>query len=373
MAEPDELASAPADVPRSRASASVLPSDVLARVLCCVAPPAGLLAAGVVARAWLELVRRSEAWRGHFARRWARRQKTFLVRPWWEELEAEGDADAELPGLTITAAEPRRVALPPSASAAAAATVAQLTARLAAAAAGAAAGSEDVWFLRFLLAEVDARLPRLRGESELCDDSCMDPRKGPAARFPRRWVLGGGAYSEEFLGDELCFVDGGWVEPRNCLLALGASPSARWGWRLARDGASVDLATVPAEGGGGQASVSISLAVERSSDAGFLLRGPAGLLLRSREKTREEHCYRQYGVLQYPPPLRRFLVDFATRGGTSVAHRFPASLTSFERLAVHRLAETLGLRHDSRGFGLDRQIAVWKVDAMSDSEEDITG
>merc|ERR1712232_521258 len=100
-----------------------------------------------------------------------------------------------------------------------------------------------------------------------------------------------------------------------------------------------------------------------------------------------EHRYRRYRDLHPPPALSRQLRALAGKfaddeddlGGAgkspatsrSVRQRdrelrpgervsFSPSLTSFERLAVHRLAEELGLFHESTGVGLGRQLHVWR-------------
>mmetsp|Transcript_27081 Transcript_27081/g.77869 ORF Transcript_27081/g.77869 Transcript_27081/m.77869 type:complete len:505 (+) Transcript_27081:493-2007(+) len=60
--------------------------------------------------------------------------------------------------------------------------------------------------------------------------------------------------------------------------------------------------------------------------------------------------------------LRRILEDVKRRKGE---YSFPASLSSYQRRLVHELAESLGLRHESKGEGDDRFICVMSRDRPS--------
>jgi len=145
----------------------------------------------------------------------------------------------------------------------------------------------------------------------------------------------------------------GSVDARSCLLALVPDPAGTWQWRFSGDGLRVVLHCRLDDGVSGD----IELEVARARDGGFLL-FVDDLVLCSREKTQEEHVYRSYSILRYPEQLYREVQGLAG-GRLPTPYAFPPTLTSFERLVVHRLAENLGLRHDSRGFGVQRRIVVW--------------
>merc|ERR1712008_498380 len=191
------------------------------------------------------------------------------------------------------------------------------------------------------------------------------------SRFPRRWVLVSGALREDFLGDELQFHADRTVEARSCLLLL-APPVVRWSWDWAPEQSGTAI-TISTDGAAGEGSFNCVLVVHRAEDAGFVLQGPGDLKLCSREKTLEEHTYRRYNELQCPGYTRDALNDIV-QGRLRTPHTFPESLTSFERLTVHRFADRLGLQHDSRGTGLGRHIVVWQHGDMSveDSSDDDT-
>merc|ERR1712217_717465 len=169
-------------------------------------------------------------------------------------------------------------------------------------------------------------------------------------RFPRRWVLAVGGFAENFLGDEMHFNPDGSVESRSCLLLLSHSPDTIWRWELALDRTYVSLCS---------GSASFIFRLRRSVDAGFVLWGDDGVVLCSREKTAEEHLYRRYSLLHFPAGLRMVLEDLAA-GRKATPYNFPPTLTSFERLAAHRLSDELRLQHDSVGIGLNRHIVVWR-------------
>lgn len=360
---------------------AALPCEVLPCV-CAALDAKAALAVGAAAHAWrLAAAGNSEAtneaWRRRFIHFWRVRQKPGFMRAWWHKLLASGAAEPAALALTATLPKGEAIDLeeelpfqPPS------------PAEASSLAAPPTAGPTSLWHQRFVRATADLRRAHLT-EAELCFDVALDrraaaeprprsrgdaeaqsadqvvgPPVAPAPAFARRWVLAAGALRADFLGDELHFRTDGSVEARSCLFGLLPSPTADWQWRLAGGGCQVVLSCQP-ERQWGEEEVVVVLVVERASDGGFILRGNQGLILCSREKTEEEHIYRNYSILRFPPSLRIVMEELAD-GRRHTPHAFPPALTSFERLAVHRLAEGLALRHDSRGVGVHRRIVVWR-------------
>eukprot|EP00747_Dinoflagellata_sp_TGD_P178550 gnl/TRDRNA2_/TRDRNA2_27638_c0_seq1.p1 gnl/TRDRNA2_/TRDRNA2_27638_c0~~gnl/TRDRNA2_/TRDRNA2_27638_c0_seq1.p1 ORF type:complete len:359 (+),score=56.72 gnl/TRDRNA2_/TRDRNA2_27638_c0_seq1:66-1142(+) len=335
------------------ASELVIPDEVLPSVFEVLDLPA-LLKAGAARHRWRNAAAIGGTWKEFFATRWRNRQKPESVRKCWLALLQAGDAVA--PSLTLTADT-----MPPAGH------IRKKAALEVHSVGDFVSPNPGSWHDRFMRAEADRWRPKIRA-SELCDDAICDPYGkhdtscSTRRYFPRRWVITAGALHEEFLGDELQFNADGSIEARSCLLLLAPSPETRWRWRFSGgDSAIVEVFGEPEAG----VPVVVSFEVSRSFDAGFILRAkgpwPSGLTLCSREKTLEEHMYRCYGAVGFPIQLQRVLIGVAT-GEFGTPYFFPPSLTSFERLAVHRCAEALWLRHDSRGIGLGRQIVVWRPD-----------
>lgn len=385
-----------------------LPAEVLPSICAFLeAPPAA--AAAATSRAWRQAaLGDSEAWRQRFVDFWRVRQKPSLLRAWWLELLACGAVEPA--ALTLTAPLQAEVPQPESPSSSeqgerqrtpsrpqsererkrrermrrwlrrsndAAGVPAEATQEVANAA-------SSLWHSRFVLAARDLQRSALT-KAELCFDVAMDrhetssdsedvrqegrgERRRQRVAYGRRWVLAEGAYREDFLGDELKFNPDGTVDPRSCLFALVPDPMVTWRWRLAGGGHWVVLST-NLDGQRGEDGLVVVLTVERARDGGFLLRSPQGLLFCSREKTEEEHLYRSYNVLRFPASLQVVMEDLAI-GHRPTPYAFPTTLTNFERLVVHRLAESLGLRHDSRGYGVQRRIVVWRIEDAVPPEHD---
>lgn len=297
-----------------------------------------LLAVMVAAQEWLRAATRDELWRALFVHRWVGRQKPMLVREWWLELLACGAAPAAAatrtadPGIAEPLSSPKG-AFP--------------------------AGELSSWRKRFIHAERDMQRTAII-VAELCEDLAPDMHAAePSARpFPRRWALMDGALEDSFLGDELQFNRDGTVESRSCLLILNAHVDARWcwAWPPGGDGCTIAITSDGATPGG---AVQCFLKVDRAEDGGFVLTGPLDLVLCSRERTEVEHVYRRYGELAYPTCIRDAFSAIA-EGRLTTPHIFPESLTSFERLAAHHLADRFGFLHDSQGTGLHRRVAIWR-------------
>lgn len=302
-----------------------------------------LLAVGAAAKDWHHAAMRDEVWRILFVHRWTERQKPHLVREWWNALLACGAAPCAVATLT---AEPY--------------TAASLSGLSKSPAGARLAGDASSWCQRFVLAERDLRRSSISA-AELCEDLLPDLRAAaPSARsFPRRWVLVEGAHDEHFLGDEMQFNPDGTVESRSCLLILKAHVDAqwRWAWPPGADGGAIAITSDATTPGG---AVQCLLQVERSLDAGFVLRGPLGLVLCSRERTEVEHIFRRYNELEFPQSVQN-VISGIVEGRVSTPYTFPESTTSFERLAAHRLADRFGLCSSSRGIGIQRKISVWRV------------
>eukprot|EP00929_Paragymnodinium_shiwhaense_P086496 TRINITY_DN47003_c0_g1_i1.p1 TRINITY_DN47003_c0_g1~~TRINITY_DN47003_c0_g1_i1.p1 ORF type:complete len:480 (+),score=45.24 TRINITY_DN47003_c0_g1_i1:58-1497(+) len=233
-------------------------------------------------------------------------------------------------------------------------------------------------------------------KEELCYDLALDSRRslhgaiGPRTgnddtylgHFPRRWVLVDGADMDDlrYLGDEMQFLACGTVEARSCLLKLDDDyPFVQWRWRWAEEGkgSKIVLYTLrhPRRRSASESTSSddelsehvfaapeYTFDVFRASDGGFMLThwSAESVMLASREKTEEEHIYRVYGELRCPSFVRQ-AIDRMAQGKLPPTVVFPASLTSFERLAVHRYSEQLGMHHLSTGVGLERRITVMAV------------
>lgn len=327
-----------------------LPDDVLPLVCDCL-DLEPLVAARSASSRWRSAGSEDNLWRQLFVERWLERQKTAMVRDWWRALREGGIAAA--PARTLTAQVPAAPHQPDDASyrrtgsmrdAIYAALERSGTALQQQAEAG-------TWHARFVLAELDARREQISLE-ELCYDLARDPRRG-GARFGRRWMLAAGAARPEWLTDEMCFGPCGSIDARSCLLGLNGSADTMWTWRFPEDGGrnAVELRN--------QDDMPVRLDVLRTSDAGFALKGPSGLVLTSRERTEEEHLYRSYNVLRFPRMVTAML-EAVYDGRLPTPCVFPERITSFERLATHQLASRLGLLHESTGVGLSRRIIVWR-------------
>ncbi|CAE8595724.1 unnamed protein product [Polarella glacialis] len=172
----------------------------------------------------------------------------------------------------------------------------------------------------------------------------------------------------------------GSVEARSCLMLLIPRLDVRWRWawqpgctalELTCHNLSVgdeDLADADRD----EPLMNCLLDVQRSKDSGFILHGPGGIALCSREKTEEEHVYRRYGDLRIPSCIQE-LLRRVVDGQHVTPFALSPSLTSFERLATHRFAEQLGLMHGSHGTGLRRRLFVWRQGDILpdlDSEEE---
>jgi len=394
-------------------AAMALPCEVLPSI-CAALEAAPAAAAAAAARAWRQAaLADNEAWRRRFVDCWRHRQKPSFARPWWHELLAAGATEPAPFALTAplqpeapAPASPSWPEPPPQSAAPEQAPSGPVSERERRRRArmrrwlrrgGEAPKPPDqvmpasadtaTWHQRFVRAARDLRRTTLT-KAELCLDLPLDRRvvssesdealedgrldrdarreAGHEAAFARRWVLAEGALRTEFLGDELkCNADGS-VDPRACLLALVPDPMANWRWRLAGGGQWV-VFSMALEGQQGEDDVVIVFTAERARDGGFLLRCPQGLVLCGREKTEEEHIYRCYNILRFPRSLRTEMEELAD-GKRRTPHAFPPTLTAFERLVVHRLAESLGLRHDSRGVGVQRRIVIWRIEDVAPPE-----
>lgn len=333
-----------------------LPDEVLP-CICGLLDTAPALAAGAAARAWRRAQLADDGlWRGRFVCAWERRQKPAFMRGWWRELLASGAAAPPCMALTAPFAagsEESACGLPPGRHTA-----------------GSSLHAAENWHARYVRASMDLRRQTLANTEEVCDDFPLDCHGSRRVQgnippaFARRWVLVAGALSPDFLGDEAQFNADGSVGARCCLLLLEPDPLATWSWRFSDGGDQVVLSPHLE----GERSPDVTLWVARARDGGFVLRGPRGVVLCSREKTEEEHIYRCYGILNLPSGFSSILNN-VKEGRCPTPYSFPATLTSFERLAVHRLADHYGLIHGSRGRGVDRHIIVWvAIDAVEAPE-----
>jgi len=319
-----------------------------------------LLVVGTLSRSWTSASSRDELWLPRFVNLWQHRHKPEFLACFWHKLLMDGVANPAQRTLTADASRQR-------------CQMQSHTVQQHPTAKSLDALEALSWQQKFLLAEADLHRSVMT-EAELCNDIVFDPRSpNGMSRFPRRWVLVSGALRVDFLGDEMQFHADRTVEARSCLLLLAAQILVRWSWDWAPEetGRAMIIST---DGSAGEEIRLYRLEVHRAEDGGFVLQGPFDLKLCSREKTVEEHVYRRYNELQCPGYTRNILNDIV-KGRLETPHVFPESLTSFERLTVHRTADRLGLLHDSRGTGLGRHIVVWRdrdplvlVESSSDDE-----
>jgi len=337
-----------------------LPEPAVALV-CGALGPDELLIAGTLCKKWCSASGRDELWFPLFLSLWQHRHKPGFFASFWHKLIVDGVANPAQRTLTADASRllEQRCRMQSH-------TVQQhLHAK--------SLDEALSWQQRFLLAEADLHRSMLT-ETELCNDVAFDLRSSDGrSRFPRRWVLVSGAFREDFLGDEMQFNVDRTIEARSCLLLLAPQMLVRWSWDWDSEQTGMAI-TIATDGTAGEGSRKYDLEVHRAEDGGFVLQGPMNLKLCSREKTVEEHVYRRYNNIQCPGYTRNLLND-VVQGRLQTPHEFPKSLTSFERLTVHRFADRLGLQHDSRGIGLGRHVVVWRQEdmAVEDSSDDETG
>lgn len=319
-------------VPQPATDATSLPDEVLDSI-CCALEVGPLLNAGAVAMDWRHAAtRQGDAWRLHFGRYWRLRQKPACIRPWWHELVSDGVAEQYHAALTATGwimSQPvLRTSQVPSVS------------------------GITCWHQRFVHA-IKYGLRISLSRQDLCEDLYYEMPKGAEPQpYLRRWVLARGELDDVFCGDEIAFLPNGLVEPRSSLLS----------WQLQHEGTVVVLKRNDLDHGyphAGYIRSQLILQVHRDDKGGFVLCGHRGHLFFSREKTEMEHQYRKYGIFHAPKWIRAELESLATRPLPS-PYVFSPKLTAFERLAIHRVSDELGLSHESHGVGLERNIVVWR-------------